>query len=223
MTLASSSDVEKELTRPPASPTASTSSPRHQEAALQSASNHTVSTTHASTKCSTSNETITTSSAVATASSDTSDATPCAPSQETLRTSNSQLTISTSNDSLTQERASRSRSVTPTPAISIEPDLQWTADMLSIPESEVVTSDTSLAKARGSNTTTTSSVAFPSDDDSLDGVFADDTPEEGGGADSEGGWADSEPGPSSAPPVQQTTTKLTSPTEADTVSDSCQT
>ncbi len=91
---------------------------------------------------------------------------------------------------------SRSRSVTPTPAISIEPDLglEWTADMLSLPESEVVTSDTALAKARGSNTTTSSSVVFPSDDDSLDGdqVFGDDTPEEGGEGDSEGGGADSE-------------------------------
>ena len=90
-----------------------------------------------------------------------------------------------SSESLTQDRvSSRSRSVTPTPAISIEPDvgLEWTADMLSLKESEVVTSDTSLAKARGSNTTTTSSVTCPSDDESLEGdnVFGDDTPDEGG-------------------------------------------
>ena len=96
-----------------------------------------------------------------------------------------------SNDSLVQDRvSSRSRSVTPTPAISIEPDLglEWTADMLSLKESEVVTSDTSLAKARGSNTTTTSSMVFPSDDDSLDGdgVFGDDTPDEGGEGEGEG-------------------------------------
>ena len=90
------------------------------------------------------------------------------------------------NHSLLHDRSSRSRSATPIPGISIEPDLgpEWTADMLSLPESEVVSSETSLAKARGSNTTTPS-VVFPSDDESVDGVFADDTADEEGGGDSE--------------------------------------
>ncbi len=110
-----------------------------------------------------------------------------------------------SSDSQMQDRvSSRSRSVTPTPAISIEPDvgLEWTADMLSLKESEVVTSDTSLAKARGSNTTTTSSVVYPSDDDSLDGdgVFGEDTPDEGGEGEGEG---PSEPDHTSNQPVEE--------------------
>lgn len=108
---------------------------------------------------------------------------------------------------------SRSRSATPTPAISIEPDagLEWTADMLAVPESEIVTSDTSLAKARGS-TTTNSSVVYASDDDSMDGdhVFADDTPDEGGGADSGGGASDS-----NQPPEQNA---RTAPPDSDNVS-----
>ena len=108
-------------------------------------------------------------------------------SQETQHRSSRELTLrGTSQDSSDSiGLSSRSRSVTPTPAISIEPNagLEWTADMLSLKESEVVTSDTSLAKARGSNTTTTSSMVFPSDDESLDGdgVFGDDTPDEGEG------------------------------------------
>ena len=88
---------------------------------------------------------------------------------------------------------SRSRSATPTPAIAIEPDvgLRWTTHVLLTPESEVVTADTLLAKARGSNTTT-SSVGFPSDDDSLEGdtIFGDDSVDEEGGADSEVGGDD---------------------------------
>ena len=52
-------------------------------------------------------------------------------------------------------------------------------------------------------------MAFPSDDDSLDGdmVFGDDTPEEGGGGDSEGGGADK----------AEKTSGVASPTEADNV------
>ena len=64
--------------------------------------------------------------------------------------------------------ADRSRSATPTPAISIQPGLEWTAGMLTGPESAVVTSDTILTRARGS--ITTSSVLFTSDDDSIDGI-----------------------------------------------------
>ena len=48
-------------------------------------------------------------------------------------------------------------------------------------------------------------------------VFADDTPEEGGGADSEGGGADSEHVVERKPSPQEGT-KLASPTEADNVS-----
>ncbi len=126
---------------------------------------------------------------------------------------------------LVRDTSSRSRSVTPTPTISIEPNvgLEWTADMLSLPESEVVTSETSLAKARGSTTTT--SVAFPSDDESIDGdlVFADDTAEEEeeeeeeeGGAESDGGEGDSDgggPGDTS----EKSTIRLHSP-DSDNVS-----
>ena len=64
-----------------------------------------------------------------------------------------------------------SRSVTPTPAISIEPDgsLELTADMINGIDSEVITSDTlQSAKARGSNDTGLG-VIIPSDDESVDG------------------------------------------------------
>ena len=64
-----------------------------------------------------------------------------------------------------------SRSATPTPAISIEPDgsLELTADMINGIDSEVITSDTlQSAKARGSNNTGLG-VIIPSDDESVDG------------------------------------------------------
>ena len=64
-----------------------------------------------------------------------------------------------------------SRSATPTPAISIEPDgsLELTADMINGIDSEVITSDTlQSAKARGSNNTELG-VIIPSDDESVDG------------------------------------------------------
>lgn len=66
-----------------------------------------------------------------------------------------------------------SRSVTPTPAISIEPDgsLELTADMINGIDNEVITSDTlQSAKARGSNNTGLG-VIIPSDDESMDGVL----------------------------------------------------
>ena len=62
----------------------------------------------------------------------------------------------------------RCRSHTPTPAICIEPELEWTAHMLYGPDSEIVTSDTSLAKATGS--TSVSNLMYLSDDDSVDGL-----------------------------------------------------
>ena len=64
-----------------------------------------------------------------------------------------------------------SRSATPTPAISIEPDgsLELTADMINGIDNEVITSDTlQSAKARGSNNTGLG-VIIPSDDESVDG------------------------------------------------------
>ena len=64
-----------------------------------------------------------------------------------------------------------SRSATPTPAISIEPDgsLELTADMINSIDNEVITSDTlQSAKARGSNNTGLG-VIIPSDDESVDG------------------------------------------------------
>lgn len=135
------------------------------------------------------------------------------------------LSIMTSSDSLLRDGVSRSRSVTPTPAISIEPDvgLEWTAHMLCTPESEVVTSDTFMAKARGSNTTTSSSVMFPSDDESVDGdlVFGDDTADEGG---EEGGEADGEGGNLADTKLTQSSEQLpeqvaSPPAETDNVSD----
>lgn len=65
----------------------------------------------------------------------------------------------------------RSRSATPTPAISIQPDqYEWTSGVLSGTQSEIVTSDTSLAKARGSTTTTAGALVVSDDDDSLYGA-----------------------------------------------------
>ena len=130
-----------------------------------------------------------------------------------LKSSSSEYLSSSS--SLVREHVSRSRSATPTPAISIEPDhgLEWTADMLSLPESEVVTSETSLAKARGSNTTASSKVVYASDDDSVDGG---DTPDEGGEGDSEGG-ADNDPTPDSAKESEPAPTPSVPP-ETDNVS-----
>lgn len=64
-----------------------------------------------------------------------------------------------------------SRSVTPTPAISIDADgsLELTADMINGIDNEVITSDTlQSAKARGSNNTDLG-VIIPSDDESVDG------------------------------------------------------
>lgn len=118
--------------------------------------------------------------------------------------------------SLMQEPISRSRSATPTPAISIEPDhgLEWTADMLSLPESEVVTSETSLAKARGSNT---AGPVYPSDDDSVDGGDVD-TPDEGAEGDSEGGGGDNDPTPDSAKQEAKPAPTSSAPSETDNVS-----
>ena len=64
-----------------------------------------------------------------------------------------------------------SRSTTPTPAISIEPDgsLELTADMINGIDNEVITSDTlQSARARGSNNTELG-VIITSDDESVDG------------------------------------------------------
>ena len=64
-----------------------------------------------------------------------------------------------------------SRSATPTPAISIEPDgsLELTEDMINGMDNEVIKSDTlQSAKARGSNNTGLG-VIIPSDDESVDG------------------------------------------------------
>ena len=79
-----------------------------------------------------------------------------------------------------------SRSATPTPAISIEPDgsLELTADMINGIDSEVITSDTlQSAKARGSNNTGLG-VIIPSDDESVDGeallLLGEEEEEEGG-------------------------------------------
>lgn len=122
----------------------------------------------------------------------------------------------------------RSRSNTPTPAISIEPELEWTKDMLSGPESEVVTSDTCLAKARGS--TTTSIVLFASDDDSPDGldevddleeeeeeelVFGEDAAGEGGGEDQVSQVMEGER--SHAQQTGQAGARTTSPADSDNV------
>ena len=84
-----------------------------------------------------------------------------------------------------------SRSATPTPAISIEPDvglnLSFTAAVLSFDENEIVTTDTTVAKARGFSE---DSVIIHSDDESVDGdqIITDKLQEEGvvsevGGAD----------------------------------------
>lgn len=70
----------------------------------------------------------------------------------------------------------RSRSNTPTPAISIQPEVEWTSGVLSGPENEMVTFDTTLTKARGS--TSTASVLFASDEDSADGLEEVDRDEE---------------------------------------------
>ena len=73
-----------------------------------------------------------------------------------------------------------SRSVTPTPAISIEPEssLELTADMIKGIDNEVITSDTlQSAKARGSNDTGLG-VIIPSDDESMDGVLLGEEDEE---------------------------------------------
>lgn len=86
-----------------------------------------------------------------------------------------------------------SRSATPTPAISIEPDgsLELTADMINGIDNEVITSDTlQSAKARGSNNTGFG-VIIPSDDESVDGeallLGEEDEEEQDGGGEIEGG------------------------------------
>ena len=74
-------------------------------------------------------------------------------------------------DGLLDESLRSSRSVTPTPAISIDADgsLELTADMINGIDNEVITSDTlQSAKARGSNNTDLG-VIIPSDDESVDG------------------------------------------------------
>ena len=76
-----------------------------------------------------------------------------------------------SDDRLDWSSSRSSRSTTPTPAISIEPDgsLELTADMINSIDNEVITSDTlQSAKARGSNDTGLG-VIIPSDDESIDG------------------------------------------------------
>ena len=74
-------------------------------------------------------------------------------------------------DGMLDESLRSSRSVTPTPAISIDADgsLELTADMINGIDNEVITSDTlQSAKARGSNNTDLG-VIIPSDDESVDG------------------------------------------------------
>ena len=92
---------------------------------------------------------------------------------ETISSAEKRLSDSSSlhdRHRLSDHMTRASRSVTPTPAISIEPDigLKLTVDFINGQENEIVTSDTHVAKSKGSADPNTG-IVITSDDESIDG------------------------------------------------------